>query len=43
MSKKSKSKRAIQQGVDRITRENHSKSDEEKLKKRLEDSSLGGV
>lgn len=43
MSKKSKSKRAVQQGVDRVERENHSTSDDEKLKKRQEDATLGGV
>jgi hypothetical protein len=43
MSKKSKSKRAVQQGVDRVERENHSKSDAERQKERQENATLGGV
>lgn len=45
MSKRSKSKRAVHDGADRIEKENRQMSDEEKMKQkqRQEDATLGGV
>jgi hypothetical protein len=42
MSKKSKSKRTVQDGVERVEKENHSK-EFEKQKERQKNATLGGV